>query len=214
MDTIAFVALLCLIIIPFCLLFTQRLRSSFLSQSTMSESEQASVIIYFIASVTCIICIIPIIPSFDQNLSIHTDMCPLNSSVHKGIQSAGFRESLLISLAIIFPMFVDLVFDTLGYFSVGFNSHCSYSTGLSTRWAIISSSLLSDLILLLYVVPSAHSQLMWTIYIMRETVRIFAIYDYLQQHGGPTWNPKLVLAKVTYHLVCSTINHIGENCPL
>lgn len=124
-------------------------------------------------------------------------MCPLNSSIHTGIQSAVFRESLLISVAIIFPMFIDLVFDTLGHFSVVFNSHCSYSTGLSTRWALILSSLLSDLILLLYVVPSGHSQLMWTIHIMRETLRIFAIYDYLQQHGGPTWNPKLVLAKVT-----------------
>jgi hypothetical protein len=158
----------------------------------LRKANKTSFLLRAIALVCCSICILPLLPSIHQKFSEESDICSTNSMVHKGIKSTMFRDSLIISLVLTLPMVLDVILDTIGLLS-GFSAN---NMGLLARTGIIFTSLIGDLVTLVYVIPTGHSQLMWTVFLIQWTTRVCIIYDFLQLYGAPSWNSRLVLFKV------------------
>ena len=159
-----------------------------------SRENRTSVTLYTMATMASVICLLHNFGNLgfgDPTSPRGADgkECPASSPIYVAMRSQRFHQSLVVSLAVIFPMLVEAIFDNIK----GLTESTKYSPtrhGMLTRTSIVLVSVVSDI--LLYYSSSVgddkegHPFMMWSTLMIHETFRIAAIYDFLQRYGSPT----------------------------
>ena len=157
-----------------------------------SRENRTSLTLYSMATLASIICLMHNVDNLGfgdpSNRAKGADgkECPASSLIYIGMRSQRFHQSLVVSLAIIFPILVEVIFDHIR----PINDYSLKRDGMLTRTSIVLVSVVSDIVL--YYSSSAgdasigHPFMMWSTLMIHETFRIAAIYDFLQRYGSPT----------------------------
>ena len=161
--------------------------------SRLSTRENlTSLLLYSMATLASIICLMHNVDNLGfgdpSNRAKGADgkECPASSLIYIGMRSQRFHQSLVVSLAIIFPILVEVIFDHIR----PVNDYSLKRDGMLTRTSIVLVSVVSDIVL--YYSSSfgessvGYPFMMWSTLMIHETFRIAAIYDFLQRYGSPT----------------------------
>eukprot|EP01041_Mallomonas_annulata_P006927 gene6927-14066_t len=140
----------------------------------MSSESRNGMMVYIIGIAGIILCWSPHFLHLSHELTYN----PETSPIYESMKSAEFVNFLMISLGLCIPMFLEYVFDLITF---GFNKDTHL--GYLSRLLLLSSLLLPDIFLLLYIIPNERVELWGTVTAIRTMLCVCVSFGHIWQNG-------------------------------